>query len=490
VWRSVSAGLDDYTRQWVQIHTDACLDTRVRGEQPESVLALKMTCLDIHIREMSSLVQMFSTADRRLVQRAVEAVSHLSSVRECADAVALSSPVPPPKGKVAEEVDTLRKQLAEVRALRAAGQHAKGLEGAIRITAEAEKLGYSPLLAEAQYQKGAVLITSGKASDAAPLLMEAYANAYQGHDDALAARSAQRLSGAIGMWLGRGSEGQGWGRIAIAAVARLGGNDELRANILAGQAAIYAVQGENGPAAIALASEALKLLERTKGPSSYAAADAHEILGLASVYSGDVITACNETEKAVGMFSQLLGPTHDRIGIALIDLSVAYVAAHRFEEAASAASRALAIHEVTRGPSHPLVAVDLDNLGLSLAGLGRCEEALAPLRRAVAISEAASHATYAADSLGDLGDCLRRLHRPAEARVVLQRGLSIAEQHQRPHRAAVVRFRLAQVLWDLQEPQRAIELARQAKAAGAGGEKEWFAELEAWLATHERLARN
>ena len=63
----------------------------MRGEQPESVLALKMACLDMRLKEMSALVGLLSTPDKAIMQHAVEAVSRLSSVQTCGDVAALTA---------------------------------------------------------------------------------------------------------------------------------------------------------------------------------------------------------------------------------------------------------------------------------------------------------------------------------------------------------------------------------------------------------------
>src|SRR5207248_2095386 len=39
------AALDAYGKSWVAMHTDACEATRLRGEQTEDVLSLRMSCL-------------------------------------------------------------------------------------------------------------------------------------------------------------------------------------------------------------------------------------------------------------------------------------------------------------------------------------------------------------------------------------------------------------------------------------------------------------
>ena len=56
--------LDDYAGRWATMHADACEATRVRGEQPESVMQLRMSCLDSPAAaSCGALTGMFAGAD-------------------------------------------------------------------------------------------------------------------------------------------------------------------------------------------------------------------------------------------------------------------------------------------------------------------------------------------------------------------------------------------------------------------------------------------
>ncbi|MDB4955093.1 MAG: hypothetical protein JWO36_2662, partial [Myxococcales bacterium] len=54
--RTVVARLDDYTSRWVATRTETCAATRVRGEQTQDVMSLRMTCLDTRLQELGALV--------------------------------------------------------------------------------------------------------------------------------------------------------------------------------------------------------------------------------------------------------------------------------------------------------------------------------------------------------------------------------------------------------------------------------------------------
>ncbi len=94
-WAEVERGLDAYAAAWVSGHTDACKAARVRGEEPEDVLAARMVCMDSRLREMKALVNVFAEQGKATVGKAVQATSALTPTALCSDVAALMSPIPP-----------------------------------------------------------------------------------------------------------------------------------------------------------------------------------------------------------------------------------------------------------------------------------------------------------------------------------------------------------------------------------------------------------
>jgi eukaryotic-like serine/threonine-protein kinase len=63
--RAVAHALDEERDRWIAMHRDACEATRVRGEQPERVLGLRMRCLEDRRREIDALVGVLARAAAR-----------------------------------------------------------------------------------------------------------------------------------------------------------------------------------------------------------------------------------------------------------------------------------------------------------------------------------------------------------------------------------------------------------------------------------------
>jgi hypothetical protein len=62
----VDKAIDKYAQTWIHAHTDACEATRLRGEQSEELLDLRMQCLFQRRAELSTLVDLFAAADGKL----------------------------------------------------------------------------------------------------------------------------------------------------------------------------------------------------------------------------------------------------------------------------------------------------------------------------------------------------------------------------------------------------------------------------------------
>jgi eukaryotic-like serine/threonine-protein kinase len=129
------------------MHREACQATRVRGDQSEGLLDLRMRCLDDRRRQVVALTRLLSDADASVVERSVSATMSLPPTLECANTRALSAGVAAPDGTVRAKVDALGDRLAEANALECAGQYARGLAVAEPALAAARATEYAPLIA-------------------------------------------------------------------------------------------------------------------------------------------------------------------------------------------------------------------------------------------------------------------------------------------------------------------------------------------------------
>ena len=140
--------LDAYARKWTTMRIEACEATKVRGEQSEALLDLRMQCLDRRLAQMDALVKVFSdepTAE--VVDEAVKAAYGLPALDQCADGKALSATIPPPTDKARRaKLAALQTDLARVNALTLANRHQQAMAEAEQIVTLAREFGHAPLL--------------------------------------------------------------------------------------------------------------------------------------------------------------------------------------------------------------------------------------------------------------------------------------------------------------------------------------------------------
>src|SRR5262249_1987031 len=187
-FRGVSHELDGYAAQWTAMHTEACEATRLRGEQSERVLDLRMACLEHRRGGLRALVEVLARADGKTVGRAVQAAQSLAPISDCADLALLDRAEPPPGDPtLRRRVDAIDAELTRARALEAAGQFQPALAIAASASAEASAVGYPPILAAALYLVGVLENDGGDGKEAEKLLRQALLAAEAGRRSELAA---------------------------------------------------------------------------------------------------------------------------------------------------------------------------------------------------------------------------------------------------------------------------------------------------------------
>jgi tetratricopeptide (TPR) repeat protein len=429
-WRGVEKRLDEFAKSWVAMRTDACEATRLRGEQSEELLDLRVECLDRHLRQVAALTRVFSDADPMVVERAVEAAESLPSLAECANAAALKAAVRPPKNpQTAAAVDALHTQIEQVKALERAGRYKQALAPAEAAVARARTTEYLPVEAEALHALGRVHGGLGEGAKAEEALREAAEAAeVSGHHE-IGARAWIDLIYFIGNRQARYEPAHPWNRYAQAAIERLGGNDELEADRLNAHSIILWKQGRE--------DEALSELQRAlplyrKGADQVAVARVLD--GIAAVYidQGKLEAANELDQEAVGMAQGALGPTHPTVGLFLNNMGNELRDQGRYEEAREALRRSLDIVSTSLGPETLDMIAPLDTMGTVLGALGRFDEALSYFARAKKILDDGGmlqNPDYAA-ILSDTGDVRRARHEldqalqlHAEARAIVQKTL-------------------------------------------------------------------
>jgi tetratricopeptide (TPR) repeat protein len=486
---TVEGMLDEYTNRWSTMHTDACEATRVRSEQPESVMNLRMSCLDTRLHELRALTGMFVSADAPLVQKSIDATTALSSIQRCADVAALSAPVPPPTDATARaKVQSIRNQMAELKALGEAGRLKKDVPQVDSMMRDARATGYGPVVSQSLALKARALEESGQYKEAEPLLFEAYTTAYAAHDDVAAADAAADLTSLIGYWLGRAPEGHRWTEIALAAIHRLGGNDEIEAGLMQNATGVDYQEGD-AKRAIVDAERGLALAQKAFGNDSPRIAGMRGTLATAYQMQKRFDEALAEDQRAIDITTKAYGPVHQRIAAILTNMGNVATSQGHYDVAEGYHRRALTMVEKTLGQDHPTTGITLSNLGDTLVAEKKFAEAMPFYQRALVIAgkhfEAESPDTVY--PLFGLGTCQLGLGHAKEAAELLDRANTLGQKTTMdPQVMLDLRFHLGRALWDSgRDRPRAVTLIQSVLTALAkDGDPDTIKELKTWLATH------
>ena len=447
-WQRVATSLDDYGRRWAAMYTDACEATRVRGDQSEQVLDLRMSCLQGSRDAMRATCDVLARADSSTLAHAVDAVQGLPSFERCGDIPALRAVVPPPTDRAQRaQVDALQTRLADLKALFATGQWAAARAQALPLVSEARQVGYQPLLAEALAAQAWVETESTNSGASCELLEEALWLALAVGRDDIATESAAQLVAISGYRLGRQEEASRWERVATALLQRIGpGHERIAAWFYQDRGSVHERRGE------------------------YRAALA-------------------DLKTALALKRAVLPADPADVGATL--LSIANVDNDVGEHQAALVSADEAVEDYRRayGPNSPQVAHPMETRGESLEALGRYADAERDLREAADRwgGLLGRDHVWVAYALTALGNTVLSERRPAEATATLDRALRIRE-HSDPNQdeIAETRFALARAQLALDQKNRSSArrlalTAREAYERLPNHDRE-IAEIDAWLA--------
>ncbi len=375
---STEAHLDRYAGDWVDTRQEVCRATHLRGEQSEVMLDLQMACLDSRLVEMKALVELLREADGSLVRRATEAAGRLPNLSSCLDRRGLSEVPPPPEDADSQErLASLREGLARAGALESAGRYGEAVEVAQRSMAEAEELGYRPVLAQAHFRLGRNLGRMGRLADFEEELLQALTLAQATRDQELLTETLNSMI-LISFLRGAGEEGRRWARLAEGAAQTLrepGEAESLRYFYLG---MIAKMEGQHEEAI----GQWDRALEVDPEVTPRERLDAHNNKALALSFLGRLEEAEAILRQSLQEAGQALGTRHPHM--ANVEAVLGNVLAEQGRHAAALETHrgALELYQEMVGPEHPGNAPFVESIGNDLLELGAFDEASESLRQA------------------------------------------------------------------------------------------------------------
>ncbi len=463
-WGRVRAALNAYTAAWMDMHQDTCEATRIRGEQSEAVMSLRMACLEGSRRELAALTDVFIEADATVVEKAISAASALRPLRRCADVEALLSEVKPPEDtSTRQAVESERARLARIKALTEAGKYKEALKLASEVTGKTATLGYKPLHAEALFTRAWTQIISGQNQGVPPLLTEALWLAYASRHDTVATAAGVRLMGYYSL-NGPQEEAERWEHFARASLDRLGEHGELRAIFFNNQGMALYQQGKF-PEAYEAFDKAFALAQQQLGPAS-ATTLRYATNSLAALGNMDRMDESQRAlESLVRMGETYLGPLHPFLAQPLTNLSNAYASQGRISDARRLLDQVREISQTTYGNRSEEWAHLQLAYGDIAASEGRDVEALSHYEEAVRLFRelTGQESTQVLQALEKVAEAQTSLERLSQAQQTFQQVLDLAKkdaQHEHIHTMALLG--LAQVHGTQGQYDKALRLRQQA----------------------------
>jgi tetratricopeptide (TPR) repeat protein len=522
--------IDTYTERWVDLHVQTCEATRVRGDQSEALMDLRIGCLDGKLRDVAALTTVLASADVKVVENAAQAAQALGSPEDCAalerEAANLWRPDDP---EAAAAVEQVREQVAKARAFGRAGKYDEGLAATQLAALAARQTGYDPVIAEAAVSMGELSERKMLAPAARDGYEEAlYAAAASGHGRI----EAHALIGLLSVWGMHLNDTEGalrYGKHAEAVLERLGHPPDLEAALalyrgntlmqatrleaaveafgraiqqsegiaaaerihlaaLNNLAAVHGQQGHYREAAAAFV-RALELTEERMGPWHPIVGTNHNNLGVTYARLEDYERAMHHAQRALEIYGKSLAPDHPEVGRAYHNLGVVQSLHDDTQASYESYEKALGIKTRGLGPDHISVAFSSNNVGDALIKLGRPAEAIPYCEEALRIWTKAQGENSPSNifALVSLGEANLALGRPEKAVPPIRRALVIAEVAEiDPIEIAKARFVAARAVWSAGgDRKEALELARQAKVGYEASDRPSVKELaviDAWIA--------
>ena len=523
-WQSVARSFDRYRDEWQAMSLDACRATRIRREQSEEVMSLRMACLDRRLDEARGLAAQLAESSAQSIARAPQAVDSLFVLDRCSSSTVLSQPRPPKEGKQLSAMTAAQAKLTTLETLARVGKYKEAMAIEPALLSDVRALGSRPLEAEALLAAGQLEADSGASQKAEPLLLDAVAAAEAtGYTD-LSARAFIALTSAS-LDLNQLDQSEKWSKLAAANVERMGDEGELKALSLGKrceldqtsadydaaekscQAALELLEkrGSATPtllahaivdvgnlqynrsdydAALTTFRRALVLREKTLGPDHPDVADSEMAIG--DVYSirRDSKGALPHYERALAIRKRALNTDSVDLAFTMSRVAMTLHYQDRSVEAIALLKEAIFVVEKSYGPNHPQLAMTIGHLALVMDDEGRLDEAEVLYARALELRRKTLPPNHPnlATTLSNLGRLLNKRGKYADALRLCQEAVSIDRMRgpNNPEMTASLGG-VGRALIGLGRPTEALDPLEQAMRLGPPG-KPARASISFWLA--------
>lgn len=497
--RRTISGLDAYSDSWVAQHTNVCEATRIHGEQSESMLDVRMNCLERRRSELAALVKALTTPREQTVARSVAAVAGLRPAKPCALALPGVENDLPSDPVLRGEFMDLQTRIDDARALLITGRDAEARDLAIDAGRVAARREFERLHGEALVIEGQSHQSLRESTTAQARLRQGIAIAASVADIRTELVGWINLLYTTGVLLDSPREAAGLHFAAENALQRAGSPVDLASSLAVTHVAVLLEQRDLERAA-RVGEDALHTVLGSEGPSSLQYAHALTNLGIVAAQQSDWTLAKRRLRESQQLLQRLVGVDHP--DVYKLEMNLANVLVQRakasddedvatasFDEAEQLYRHVLAFREQSEGPSGDSVARTLANLGLLQSTRGKRADARRTLLRAVhLLRDKPSADVGLASILVNLGTIERREGRYDEAEGYYRQALVLQHRALGPEHtsAGQTRLHLCQLIEEARRPTDArTECERAREVLQANSEPRAHTLL---LLAQERLA--
>ncbi|MCP4449680.1 MAG: tetratricopeptide repeat protein [Myxococcales bacterium] len=378
----LQGAVDMYTSNWVSVRTRVCEATHFVGDQSDSLMDLRMSCLDQRLGYLGELMgQLDAGAKGLLLDKAVMAAVRLPSLDACTQSARVESGMALPDDvAVRGAIEGMRDAVDKAQALFDLGKPADAA-AVLRLALE-QPVDFPLVMGDATHLLGIALSDMGELDEGEEMLHKSIEYATVAEDDRSVASSWLALMHLIGVERESYKAGHEMGRLAKLALARGKAEPLALAGVDRATAMILMREGKTAEAA-----ELLLPLLPIYEESAEKAELAYLLSALGDAKAGDAKykDAVSNYRLSLAHLESVLGPEHLENVYILNNLAVALKNSGDIGDARAVLERSLAIVERTYGPVHRNAVTILINLGNLARREGDTAEAKTIFARAISI---------------------------------------------------------------------------------------------------------
>lgn len=379
--------LDDYAQRWVQAHYANCEATSILAEQSQADADLRSRCLLDARAALHASASLLENADVEVARRSDTLASALPNLDRCSNVRQIEAQTRiPDSPELRADVDAIRDALPAARAELWAARFPKAHAAIGPLVEQARALDYAPLIVELGPSWGGVLDRTGDTSAAYDVWEACVRDGLELGLHAHAFDCASRLAEVLAQRDSRLEAAEAWATVAEGLSERpdirsTAADDVMRVrSIIAYEATDYA-------GALEIDRALVQRLVQNNGPS-------HQRVGIALVSQGNSEHRVGDLKAAEATLSRAreileaeLGPDHPSTAAGVMALGTVLESRGANEEALALMREAQRSMVAALGPEHEELALLHTNIAVNLTALGQFEDALAEYGKGLAIVE-------------------------------------------------------------------------------------------------------